>query len=313
MSSHSVETTNPTLIMVLGTSRSGSTMLDVMLGNASDAFSCGEVSAWFRPFRTEHFQIDCLCSQNPCPVWAKVKDVLEGNFHAAVIKGLNVNYVIDSSKDICWCIDAQRWASRSGMRIVNIVIWKDPIELAYSYWKRGRKASSWRKSFVSAYGRIIQVKLPFLSVRYSKMASDPARSLEKLCNVIGMPYFQGKERFWEKRQHHLFGSDGIRLQIAAGKSSIVLKNTYPDEFDEYRTHLQKQIDQDGEIQHIIQALTDADALHDGGNLNQNNVLTASLPLWYYRKRLIRWFRRYIPEPYKNNTVNVETIPLNHSG
>ena len=308
--------TDATLIHVYGTDRSGSTMLDVMLGNAPDAFSCGEVSAWFRPYRNHHFQIDCLCAQTPCTVWEKFKNVHEEDFHAAVVKELTVKYVIDSSKDICWLIDSQKWASRSGLKTVNLLIWKDPIELAYSYWKRGKKVNSWRKSFVSCYGRLIRTGLSFLSIRYSDLAVDPSHSLEKLCNALGMLYFEGKERFWEKQHHHLFGSEGIRLQIIAGDSRIEIKKVYPEEFVKCRNDLEKQLAQDREVQYIIRVLRNANALLETEKWNPdgNNITSRFLPFWYYRKNLIRLIRRYIPESTEHPAVkNVETIPLDHSG
>jgi hypothetical protein len=43
------------LILVCGAARSGTTMLDLMLGNSPDVFSYGEIYALFRPFRTHHF------------------------------------------------------------------------------------------------------------------------------------------------------------------------------------------------------------------------------------------------------------------
>lgn len=53
----------PTLISICGEGQSGSTMLDLMLGNGYDTFSCGEVYAWFRPWRTHHFRITCSCGK----------------------------------------------------------------------------------------------------------------------------------------------------------------------------------------------------------------------------------------------------------
>jgi LPS sulfotransferase NodH len=88
MGNNFFEKNDVTLILVCGTARSGSTMLDVMLGNAPDAFSCGEVSSWFRPYRKQHFQIECHCGQRPCPIWEKIKDIPENIFHASMAKEL---------------------------------------------------------------------------------------------------------------------------------------------------------------------------------------------------------------------------------
>ena len=121
-----------TLVNICGTARSGNTMLDLILGNSDDTFSCGEVYAWFHPYRQHHFKINCSYGNNPCQTWEKIKDEPENEFHAAIFKTLGVSFVIDSSKDLCWLIDTQTWAFANNLKSINLVIWKDLLELAYS-------------------------------------------------------------------------------------------------------------------------------------------------------------------------------------
>ncbi len=100
----------PKLINICGMGGSGTTMLDLMLGNGNDAFSCGEVYAWFRPWRSHHRSIVCSCGETPCPVWEQIKDSAENRFHSDVCRRLGVSFVIDSSKELRWLTDAQTWA-----------------------------------------------------------------------------------------------------------------------------------------------------------------------------------------------------------
>jgi len=304
-----------TLVHVYGTDRSGSTMLDLILGNGPDAFSCGEVSAWFRPYRKHHLRIDCLCGQDPCPVWEKIKDIPERFFHAAVAKELNVKFMIDSSKDICWLVDAQKWASSQGLRTVNLMIWKDPVDLAYSYWKRGRQIEGARRAFVKCYGWALRLELPFLSIRYDELVRDPSGSVERLCQALGMPYFEGKSRFWEKKHHHLFGSGGIRTQAEDKDSRIEKSKAYPAEFEKQRSSIEKRLAGDRNVQRIILALRRADVLRrdEAGIPETDFIRPRRMPLWYYRKMVIRSLRRYLPERYDDSKGRaVETIPLKHS-
>ena len=315
MSQNSSEQTHATLVHVYGTDRSGSTMLDLILGNAPDAFSCGEVAAWFRPFRRHHFQIECACGQNPCPVWKKIKDVHESVFHTSVARELKMNYVIDSSKDICWLIDAQKWAAVGGLRTVILLIWKDPVSLAYSYWKRGREISSWRRSFIKCYGRVMQLGLPFISIKYDDLMEDPPHSVEKLCNALEISYFEGKERFWEGKYHYLFGSSGVRAQVASGQSYFEKRKDFPKEFQQQMNKIEKQLTEHDQTKQIIERLTQADIFHNRGGTFSTNTpeMPRFLPLWYYRKKFIRTLRRYIPETYNNQVISdVETIPVKHS-
>ena len=282
-----------TLINVCGAARSGTTMLDLMLGNAPDAFSCGEVYAWFRPWRKHHFRAKCRCGQNPCPVWEKIKNVPESRFHVTVLKELGVNFVVDSSKELCWLIDTQGWAIANDVQVFKLLLWKNPLNLAYSHWKRTGDLTAWRHEFVSYYGKFFETGLPFRSVYFNDLASDPQRKLAEICAVVGMPYFDGKERFWEKQHHHLFGSHGTYEQVVSKKSRIRAAETFSSEFEEHIDTLSRQIAEDSRIQQILQTLQQAEV--SLGDKVQASMVRRPYPLWYYARRARQAFRRYFPE------------------
>lgn len=73
-------------------------MVELMLGNDQRAFSLGEVYAWFRPFRTHHSKIICSCGQENC-LWDKLKNIKEHEFHKKAFEVLNVDILVDSSKN----------------------------------------------------------------------------------------------------------------------------------------------------------------------------------------------------------------------
>jgi len=293
----------PTLINICGAGRSGTTMLDLMLGNAPDAFSCGEVSAWFRPWRTHHFRIDCSCHQDPCPYWSKIKDYPERNFHRQVFEQLNVNYVIDSSKEIRWIVDNNNWAARHQIRVINLLIWKDPMDLAYSYWKRDYGPFFWRRVFVDYYTKFLQVELPFVSVSHKELVQHPGEKLAHICQVVGMPYFQGKERFWEKEHHFVFGSGGVQKQTAYGTSEIRSDDPFTPQFRQEMENLSEKIDQDAQVQKILGALKKAEVSHYDRNMTllyqQSALPVAKRPFWYYKDWLKRKIRGYFPSNIQN--------------
>lgn len=300
-----------TLINICGNGRSGTTMLHVMLGNAPDAFACGEIHNWFRPWRTHHYAIECPCGQDPCPYWEKIKDAREEDFHRAVIDNLKVNYVVDQSKYIPWIVDTHKWTAAHNMKVFNILAWKDPVDLSYSYWKRLRKPMIWRRSFVRYYSKFFQMKVPYIAVNYSELVADPKNKLIEICNAVDMPYFEGKENFWEKEPHHLFGSLGIRRQVESGNSQFKAKRTFDPEFVAGLDELKARIAADAEVQAIIAKMDAHDvslveeALPNG---HQYKPLTV-YPAWYYAQRVNRALRRYYPkkfDPYAREQL--ETIP-----
>jgi hypothetical protein len=206
---------------------------------------------------------------------------------------MGVDFVVDSSKDLCWLIDTQGWAVTSGIQVFKLLLWKNPINLAYSHWKRRGKLTAWRHEFVSYYGKFFETGLPFRSVYFNDLVSDPQRKLAEICAVVGMPYFDGKERFWEKQHHHLFGSQGTYKQVVSKKSRIRPSETFSPEFEKHVDALSQQIAGDARVQQILQALRQAEV--SLGAQDQASVVRKPYPPWYYVKRARQTFRRYFPE------------------
>jgi len=286
-----------TLVNVCGAARSGTTMLDLMLGNAPDAFSCGEVYTWFRPWQKYHFQLQCRCGQDPCSIWEQIRHVPENQFHATIVENLGINFVADSSKELCWLIDTQEWAVANQLDVFKLLLWKNPIDLVYSHWKRSGDLTAWRHEFVSYYGKFLQTGLPFRSVHFNELVKHPQRKLEEICAFVGMSYFDGKERFWEKQHHHIGGSHGTFMQMANKDSTIRASETFAPEFEAHIDTLSQQIAEDSEVQQILDTLRQAEVSAGDSSKAVNHGLVARrpYPLWYYARKVRQVFRRYFPQ------------------
>lgn len=284
------------LINICGTARSGSTMLDLMLGNDPRAFSLGEVYAWFRPFRTHHFNIICSCNQNNCP-WEKLKTLKEYEFYKRSFEILDVDILVDSSKDLAWVIDNNIQAKKGGFDVSNVLLYKEPVSFFYSYWKRGVPIHKARKDiFVKYYKRFFQSNLAFIALDYNKLVADPTSILENLCQLLGIPYFEGKERFWKKEHHHLFGSLGTRKQVEAANSAIENRENYPLEFQNSIQKIEADNLRDKEFQGILSKLD----FHEmrKSNTKSNNKIYKQY--WYYLAMLKQKIRKQFPEKRKYN-------------
>ncbi len=282
------------LVMILGAARSGTTMLDLMLGNADDVFSCGEVWCLYRPHRTHHFRPKCLCGDPECDVWANLSPYPASRFHAAALDQPGINFVIDSSKDLRWVLDSNDWARRSGIRVINVVTWKDPIDLAYSHWKRGRPVDHYRGGFLRYYGRILDLGLPFVSIGYSRAIADPALALRALCEYIGMDYQPGREEFWQKRHHHLFGSAGTARQVSSGKSQLVVQREFPEDFVQQFERSQERNPDDPKLAEIVRHL---EAHELGGKICSDDAgfeKPLLKPAWYYYHGVKSIYRKWFP-------------------
>jgi hypothetical protein len=299
----------PVLINICSTARGGSTVLDLVLGNGQRSFSCGEVNSWFRPFMTHQLKIDCLCGQDPCPKWAKISELPEEEFHQKASAELDVDYLVDSSKDLNWIVDNNRWAGAAGMSVVNILLWKDPVDLAYSLWKRGSNWKVWRNYIINYYGRPMKIGMPYVSVNFNEFRREPARYTKIICNFIGMPYFEGKECFWKSRPHHLFGSAGTRRQVASGRAGISSSEDLSPEFEPVRKEIEDVMARDRKLRRVIEGLREYDI-----TLGKYRPAARKdwhsppvFPYWYYRKDLWRSFRKRFPKHTVNNWQQEENF------
>lgn len=205
------------VVRIGGTSYSGSTMLDLMLGNAGNAFSCGEIFALFRPTLPKHHAPQCGCSDPNCKIWDIVKAGGEERIWST-LKTMNPESwaFIDSSKNLKWFEDQEKHYDKSIIPL-NVLIWKTPEEFAYSCLKRNEE-NVWKKKFINYHITYFQQMKKWISVSYRNLVKNPSQNLKILCDKLGMDYFQGKENYWEKNHHTLFGSSTAKLHLYAKDS-----------------------------------------------------------------------------------------------
>jgi len=283
------------LINICGTARCGSTMMDLIVGNDLRGFSLGEVNAWFRPYRKHHFKIRCSCDGSKCP-WDNLKDLNEDLFFEKAFKILDVDFLVDSSKSIPWVVDNNINGKRKGIKVYNILLYKDPVSLFYSFWKRDVSIKRARENvFKKYYRRFFQANLPFISVNYNKFVADPQTALKKLCSLIDIPYFEGKEKFWEKEQHQVFGSMGTRKQVEKGNSTIKTKEYFPLEYENLIPKIKMENEKNIAFQHVIEKLGSHEMKAD---FDINHFQDIKKPYWYYMLNLKQKFKHRFPEKWK---------------
>ncbi|MFT4591779.1 MAG: hypothetical protein ACI80M_001099 [Gammaproteobacteria bacterium] len=284
------------LIMVCGASRSGTTMLDLMLGSSDSAFSCGEIYALFRPYRTHHFNPDCCCGAKPCLVWSKLGKLNESEFHAAALAQTGIHHVVDSSKDLNWVLDSNHWASHQDVPVKNVLLWKQPIDLAYSHWKRGRPIDYYRRAFLNYHERFLDLRLPFVTIGFEELVDAPEKILKKVCSYTQVEWHEGQEEFWQKQHHHLFGSAGTFKQVNTGDSKIRSKEDFPADFLAAWGKTAAAQGHDERLNDVISALGAADIVL-GTPANPNAKLRYSgpaKPFWYYHHALKYMYQKRFP-------------------
>jgi hypothetical protein len=200
------------VIFIGGTAYSGSTSFDMTLANDSRGFSCGEVRFFFHPTEVHHVNPACSCNEPTCAVWPQLKKGGPTHVYLSIFELFpEVEFIVDSSKDPFWIQSQSAHLRQQGVQVHNILIWKDPLEIASSYKKRGQ-SNEWERSWMN-YHRLYYSLVPgWRSVRYRDFAQN-RETLQIVCNYLQIPYFEGKERYWEKQHHILFGNTSALVHL----------------------------------------------------------------------------------------------------
>ncbi|NIQ17162.1 MAG: hypothetical protein GTO02_23105, partial [Candidatus Dadabacteria bacterium] len=105
----------------------------------------------------------------------------------------------------------------------NLVLFKDPIDYAWSFWKRGRGIETWRDVYKDYYKKYLSLDMPMLSVSYSELINDPEIKLRDIFNALDIHYSKGREKFWMNKSHHLFGNQMTTQQVEKHESYGLIK------------------------------------------------------------------------------------------
>jgi len=177
---------NKTLIYIIGAGRSGTTILDILLGNNDDTISLGEINRYFKrngvpPKRDKKDEVYIF--------WAKIKerlkkqlpdfDYLNGlfkrnEFHTRIFKSLfklndteykkslRLQYIavknqvrqsnlIESSKYPVRALNISNYLSTKDLEIKYIYLKKDPISVVSSFQKKGLEQPAKNFFFANVY------------------------------------------------------------------------------------------------------------------------------------------------------------------
>ena len=129
------------IIQVGGTVRSGTTMLGLIISNAENAISLGEVMHLFNPYKKQHYdKINELLVDTK---WKSIINDKPENLYDNVFKFFpEIDLIIDSSKDPIWF---ERISKSSKYNTVRLITYKSPKDLKNSFLKR--KMDNWEKVY----------------------------------------------------------------------------------------------------------------------------------------------------------------------
>lgn len=208
------------VIFVGGTSYSGSTFFHLTLANDPAGFAIGEVRHLFHPTKPRHFDANwgCGCQDPTCDLWSRVKrNGIEHLYETIFDIHPEVEFIVDSSKNVYWIKEQSDRLARQGITPRHIVMWKTPVEWANSLMKRNHldQLGGWPL----VHRRFLTLFEDWRAIKYADYTGDQAANLQAACAYLGIPYFEGKERYWEKIHHYLGGNLTARLHLYSQDSA----------------------------------------------------------------------------------------------
>ncbi len=244
------------VIFVGGTSFSGSTFFHMMLANDSRGFALGEIRYLVNPQRPHHVRRPCDCGDPSCKVWHDIKKYGEDHLYEAVFdQHPEVEFIVDSSKNIFWINKQINILQKAGIQTDNILIWKTPIEYANSCKKRNR-LSGWGPRWMNYHRTYANIIQNWRSLSYSELTNDPT-NLKSVCNYLDIPYFEGKSEFWSRKYHSFGGNPSARVHLSDGKDekNEPLKKNQPDSKDDNYRKIYYSTIQDASLKNEVETFS----------------------------------------------------------
>ncbi len=233
------------LVCVIGTGHCGSTLLDLIIGSHSGAFSLGELHAISRHMDNSSHAYPRICNvcQDRCGFWnGKASWPLlqlfysrKSMFHRAVGKGARLFYspyhlllkwsskdiLVDSSKQPYWFrTQLQHRHAMSGITPYLIFITRDGRAVANSYLRKfpERGIRSITKTWVQQVNAMNGFYEQFepsrrMKVKYEDLASRPEAVTGSLCEFLDIRYEKAMLRYWVHDHHLVAGNAGTKSLI----------------------------------------------------------------------------------------------------
>lgn len=204
------------VIFVGGTRFSGSTFFHLTLANDPAGFAVGEVKSLFRPTRPHHRRSvrTCQCGDPNCDLWDQVEKNGMDNLYESIFDiHPEVDFIVDNNKDVLWTQHHARRLTQQGIEVKNILIWKTLTEYAHSLQKRSYPLEETLPSWVRFHRHYYSFVNDFGTVKYKNYTEDHDSTLQKACDFLEIPYFMGKEHYWEKKHHSLWGNTSAEIHL----------------------------------------------------------------------------------------------------
>ncbi|MCL4860441.1 MAG: hypothetical protein KJZ93_13585 [Caldilineaceae bacterium] len=225
------------VIFVGGTSFSGSTLFHLMLANDPKGFALGEIRWLLYPQRAEHVNRLCGCGDPACTVWQQMRRAGGDRLYEAIFDLFpEVEFIVDSSKEPFWIQSQAETLARRGIEARHLLIWKTPLEFAASSKKRNR-LPNWDRDWINYHRLYVSLLPEWKAIAYAQLKRDE-HALRMACEYAGIPWFDGKEAYWNRTYHAFGGNRSATFHLYDEQTA---KTHLKDHYDQNKMRLYRRI------------------------------------------------------------------------
>jgi hypothetical protein len=241
----------PKIVLIMSTSHSGSTLLDLMLNAHPEVVSVGElkqIGRYARAARKLGRRPRCTCGAanlENCPLWSRVDSTLAAmggrglsdlnaeNYPDAKSFQVDNTLLYEAISTVCeknYIVDSSKHLNRLELLIGNPPLDVFPIFMLRN--PKGQICSALRKTTKpeeNAYGftrligsyvwtnfrihRLI-VNRPHAVVHYEQLTANPVATLTSLMEMLGLA-FHPQQLDWASQERHNIGGNRMRFQTSS--------------------------------------------------------------------------------------------------
>lgn len=230
------------IVAIVGTSFSGSTLANLILGAHPDVFAGGELSALV--LRHNHEAITCSSCGPACVHWTREtrSAVSRDNIYRLTKDLFKKNIIVDSSKSVDWFVDVLGRAGNAGFSPSYVLMVKHPIRYLASCMvniagasprsirrkllnrlaivsRRAAVIDEWINDLDRFYSSFFRNQArdlggaTFHVLHYERLIEDPSRALSPLLASLGLTFRPLMTAYYETEFHQIAGNAGATFQL----------------------------------------------------------------------------------------------------
>jgi len=243
------------VIFIMGAGHSGSTLLDLIIGSHSKAFSLGELWSISADQVSKKQSLICGVCAGECAFWNRRASLpvlrsyfgrwnrsnrlafalyrylggFKGNIYRHLLEWSRAEVLVDSSKRVWWIrrqlLPSWFWRGmnpfliylhRDGRAVANSLLRKFPERGMAAIAKGWVRGTQQRERYFRAFPRHRRLQLA-----YEQLATDPEGVINSVCDWLDIRYEPEMLRYWQHDHHPVAGNLGAR--------SLIFK--YREQFD----------------------------------------------------------------------------------